>query len=562
VSAVIFPNVWARNGLFAFSGLDGNTDYYRPFVGSLLPDQVGVYLHVNPPCVLRWPDSPQVLDRRRSVVAGDCLVLYREGEERPFLTCAFLDQYTLVGRGAAPELTSAAPVRSFVPDPAGTVVVRAQGDRFACAFGETQEDAARAADEALAESPEEVVEARLAVLRGLPQPPFEDDARRGAYYKAFSILKCNTYSPQGDITVRWTTPDRWPHRHMWLWDSAFHALGLSRLSGRLAQESLEAVLSRQQPDGFIPHVMAPGAGRLSDLTQPPVLAWACWRTYRLCADRPFLEWAYPRLSAYLGWDLEYRDADGDGLLEWRKDEESVLCHCGESGMDNSPRFDRPGLQPAVDFNAMFSAECAAMARIAAVLGRGEDAFAWLSLRESHRRLMEAWLWSSDHGLYLDRIGSDWVEVPTVASFTPLYARVPGEERAARLVESLRDPERFWRALPVPSVAADHPEYSDDMWRGPTWLNLNYLVAEGLLQYGHRDLALELAERTVGEVARWYEREGCLFEYYDPEGVRSPASLSRKRNTGIGVIRDYGWSAAMYIEFCHLLNDPEGFEAIL
>ena len=100
--------------------------------------------------------------------------------------------------------------------------------------------------------------ARLAVLRGLPQPPFEDDARRGAYYKAFSILKCNTYSPQRHITVLDDARSLAAPAHVAV-DSAFHALGLSRLSGRLAQESLEAVLSRQQPDGFIPHVMAPGA---------------------------------------------------------------------------------------------------------------------------------------------------------------------------------------------------------------------------------------------------------------------------------------------------------------
>lgn len=562
MSTIILPSVWARDGLFAFSGVDGRTDYYRPFVGSLLPDRIGVHFHVQPPCALHWPESPGVLDRRRSVVTGDALVLFRETEEKPFLTCAFLDEFTLVGRGPSPALSPVAAARSFLDDPPGAVSVRLEDDRFACAFGLDADNAARRAGRGLWASPEEVAEARLAFLRVLTPPAWGDDAERRAYLKACSVLKCNTYSAQDDLNVRWTTPDRWPHRHMWLWDSAFHSLGLRRLSGMLAQEALAAVLSRQREDGFIPHVMGPGDEQRSTITQPPVLAWACWKAYRVREDREFLQWAYPRLSAYLGWDLEHRDADRDGLLEWRKDLESELCHCGESGMDNSPRFDRPGNQAAVDFNAMLSAECATMARFAAILGRGEDAFAWLSLRESHRRLMEAKLWSDDLGLYLDRLDGEWVDVPSVASFTPLYARVPTPERARRLVESLCDPGRFWRALPVPSVAADHPSYDDDMWRGPTWLNLNYLVVEGLLHYGCRDEALALAERTVAEVARWYDQEGCIFEYYDPEGRRSPAALSRKRNTGVAPIRDYGWSAAVYVEFCHFLDDPEDFVGAL
>ena len=70
----------------------------------------------------------------------------------------------------------------------------------------------------------------------------------------------------------WTTPDRWPHRALWLWDSAFHAVGWRHLDPGLAREMIDAVFDAQQPDGRVPHMSTPESS--SAITQPPVLALA------------------------------------------------------------------------------------------------------------------------------------------------------------------------------------------------------------------------------------------------------------------------------------------------
>ncbi|MHB0876160.1 MAG: amylo-alpha-1,6-glucosidase [Anaerolineae bacterium] len=550
-----YPNIWAPGGLFAFSGLDGPTDYYSPLVASLLEQGIGLHLHVAPPLALTWDIDVENVDWERSVVGCDVLELVsRDGAVA--LGLAFADKDALVGYGALPEATAAAPARTFVGGPAGQVSIAKGDGHFSIALGRDDATAAVRAAGGLGSDPRAVVAQRKRFFTAAPACPADDGAVAATYAKSLAVLKCNTYAPQGDLPCFWTTPDRWPHRHMWLWDSAFHAIALRRLSADLAADAIRAVLLRQQEDGFIPHMMGPDATTRSTITQPPVLAWATWKVCARGDQRDFVEWAYPRLGRYVAWDLRHRDRDQDGLAEWVKDEDDSLCHCGESGMDNSPRFDRPGPQAAVDLNSMLVAECEALAKMATVLGEAGEAEAWLRSRGRLAALIDQRLWSEDESLYLDGDAAGSVTVPSSASFLPLYAGVPSATRAKRLVASLLDERRFWRPLPVPSVAADHPAYSDDMWRGPTWLNTNYMVIEGLLRYGYRSEALQLARSTVRDVSHWYQVGGCLYEYYDAESTRAPWDLSRKRNTGVGTIRDYGWSAAMYVELVHFLAGDE------
>ncbi len=73
----------------------------------------------------------------------------------------------------------------------------------------------------------------------------------------------------------------------------------------------------------------------------------------------------------------------------------------------------------------------------------------------------------------------------------------------------------------------------EMWRGPTWINVNYLMIEGLQRSGYSDLAQELRSRTLDLI----EREDDIYEYYHPEtGERPPKAAST-----------FGWSSAIYID---------------
>jgi hypothetical protein len=119
------------------------------------------------------------------------------------------------------------------------------------------------------------------------------------------------------------------------------------------------------------------------------------------------------------------------------------------------------------------------------------------------------LWSDELGTYCARdvITGDMLGPPTIAAFTMLAAGTH-EARLANLVARLRT-DGWWPAHPVPSIAADAPEFDPDRyWSGPTWVNTNWLVIEGLRRRGETALAEELRWRTVDLVAR----HGCA-EYF-------------------------------------------------
>jgi glycogen debranching enzyme len=72
-----------------------------------------------------------------------------------------------------------------------------------------------------------------------------------------------------------------------------------------------------------------------------------------------------------------------------------------------------------------------------------------------------------------------------------------------------------------------------MWRGPTWVNVNYLLIEGLKRSGREDVARELRRRTLEMVMGHND----IYEYYHPE-TAAPGSKAASI---------YGWSAALFID---------------
>jgi glycogen debranching enzyme len=48
------------------------------------------------------------------------------------------------------------------------------------------------------------------------------------------------------------------------------------------------------------------------------------------------------------------------------------------------------------------------------------------------------------------------------------------------------------------------------WQGPTWVNINWLIIDGLRRYGFKDHANALTESTLEMVTK----AGC-YEYFNP-----------------------------------------------
>jgi neutral trehalase len=347
---------------------------------------------------------------------------------------------------------------------------------------------------------------------------------------------------------------------MWMWDTAFHALGLQHLSQGLARDAIRALFTKQLPDGLIQLAAQPG-GPVPERVgaQPPLLAWSICRQSERHMDIDYLNEMYPQLVRYLEWYEKNRKRDNGlyGWDIWTEDDPVRGARGSESGMDNSPRFDKIASMTAVDLSAYMASEYYSLEKIARCLDKDAEVAQWRERRIEVADRINELLWDDEDRFYydLDEYG-EFVAVKTPAGLMPLLGQVPDGDRAEALRMHLMTPNEFWMPFPMPSVARDEASYSKDTWRGPVWLNVNTLVYYGLMAYGFFQEARQLARISMQEVVRHYVRQGVFYEFYDAEAVADPSSLPRKGGVGekggvgFGVIEDFHWTAACFINFAN------------
>ena len=129
-----------------------------------------------------------------------------------------------------------------------------------------------------------------------------------------------------------------------------------------------------------------------------------------------------------------------------------------------------------------------------------------------------------------------VEAETAVSLLPLLTgRLPGRH-VAGILAALDDPD----TLRDPVACADRrrrdPDFSDErMWRGPVWVNVNALLAEGLAVSGHP----ERRARSSSETLRLVMHAGGPHEYFNPSRAESADRDHRVRVVGRAVRRSGG-----------------------
>jgi len=552
---VNLPTVYGGGIRLAFSGLDGRTSWAEPVVASTAGEGLALRFHLPKDPVLKIRGGgagPEAL--RWRMVTNDLLVAEAPGDASP-LVLGLVSNHVLAGR-----LPADWRVALEGGDPGAVLLRRAVGDRTVFTFAYSSKgpkEAAEAASQALKVSLDTLIEARQDYFEHAPAPPVGTDrARAAGLAKALSVLKATVYAPEEPLAVRWTTPARWPNRDMGLAESAFHALGLMHTDAALAKEALRAVYGFQTEEGMIPQRMSPGG--VAEVSHPPILGWAAWQVYahEKMRDREFLQRSFEVAQKHVVWYMKKRRMDGEPppekvlehgtpLYAWKSAE--------ESGAENSPRFEAGAEFAAVDLACYLANECATLQAMAQKLGYRELAKAWGARGEAIASAARRCLWHGERGFFFDRKGPDgeWIDTWTAAGLLPLWAGVATPEQAARLRAHLLDAKKFWTAFPVPTVARDDPKFKKDMWQGPTWVHMNYLLIQGLRRYGFEPEAVALRDRTLSAAAAWYARTGCLYEFYDCEDQTPPPALDRKGSLagggGPAVVADWGPTAALYAD---------------
>ena len=155
-----------------------------------------------------------------------------------------------------------------------------------------------------------------------------------------------------------------------------------------------------------------------------------------------------------------------------------------------------------------------------------------SIALTRKTLEELWDPYTEQYYSRDFVTHKLIKVPSIGALLPLYAGTISKERAAILVKMLENEHIFGPPYPVPSTPLNSPWFNADRyWQGPTWLNTNWLIADGLRRYGYKDHADALIEGSLELV-----KDGKFNEYFN--------ALSGKP---LGA-DNFSWTAAVAIDW--------------
>ena len=319
------------------------------------------------------------------------------------------------------------------------------------------------------------------------------------------------------------------------------------------------------------------------ISQPPVAATAARALFQAAPDkaqaRQRLSGLFPQLLAWHRWWHETRDPDATGLV--------TVVHPWETGRDNSPEWDEPlsRVKPLRDVSALrkdkthvnaaerptddfYNRVMRLVDEAKALEWQGELVARGLSFRvcdigvqsilmradrdllalarelgrDTEAAVLEGWIergvaafgrLKHEDGSFrsLDLVSGRLAPVATSASYLPLYARACTDAEAERLAQILAG----WSTKAVYAVPSTSPKAAAfdpvSYWRGPVWLVVNRMIADGFKGYGLG----EVANRIRADSRRLAETHG-LREYFDP---RNGAGLGGK---------DFSWSSAIWLSW--------------
>jgi hypothetical protein len=327
------------------------------------------------------------------------------------------------------------------------------------------------------------------------------------------------------------------------------------------------------------------------MTQPPVVGFTLEKMYHIAKDKKdilqFIQQNIDKVYTNHNYFYSNRDPKNEGLV--------YIYHNWESGTDNSPVWDDiwatmnppeykverkdikiidPSERPTnreydhylyiIDiakehkyddkkiaeyspflvqdplFNTLLIKSNQSLINLYQVLGGNEDKIKQLeewqskSINSFNNKLYNAELGAY---VYYDLRNEKYLNQISSSSFAPLYAGIPSKDQASNIVKTMLDKfggeNRYLCASFDPDSSRFNPK---KYWRGPVWINMNWFLYYGLLDYGYVDLANKIKSDSIELITK-----AGFYEYFNPN-----KEVYKYENGGYGG-SDFSWTAALYID---------------
>jgi len=246
---------------------------------------------------------------------------------------------------------------------------------------------------------------------------------------------------------------------------------------------------------------------------------------------------FEQIKLSIDYWSHYCDFDKNGLPVWNSSDHTGMDNqISRAGKLDEFRFE------GVDLACYIYRELQAMKIISDRLGKTRESKEYAEQAKKLAAKINKTFWDEKDGFYYDRDEQTGklVKVKSVTGFIPLWVGIVSPKRAERLVkEHLINPKEFWTEFPVAGYAKTEPDYAQGdirdwgcNWRGTTWIPTNYMIMHGLIDYGYKEIAQQLAQKTLNLV---FKKNEVTREFYNGETGK-----------GCGLKRFWGWSSLAYI----------------
>lgn len=370
----------------------------------------------------------------------------------------------------------------------------------------------------------------------IPDIRFDNEAWNAVYWNSFNLMRQCMMPPEGKCSYNYYVFSREPK---WGWGyggQVFHEsltmTAYALMDGESAMNSQRVFMERQLSSGYInyrtgPYLdeQIPYNGQLT--SSAPWYNYENWEVYKITKDKTFLQQAYRSGKRFYNYFTANRDSDGDGLCEWGAHAELESVRDARVAVWDNVGW--PANFEGPDINAMLVMEAKSLAGMARELHYEKEAGEWLEDAGKRSALINRYLWDSIQGFYFNVNKNDEtftyqqeddLKIKEIIGFLPLWAGVADSLQAATLVAAMTDPGQFGRKYGIPSLSAEDDYYNPiGYWNGPVWVQWQYLVFRGLLDYGYTGEARALAEKVLDNMAFHLKNDHVFWEFYsadDPE----------------------------------------------